>query len=83
MHRRRSRRGLARRSRGDRAALYLDEVERARAIVAAADLDDPARLPPSQPTTLRGILVHMVQETARHLGHADIIRETIDGATGN
>jgi len=25
----------------------------------------------------------MVQETARHLGHADIIRETIDGATGN
>jgi hypothetical protein len=31
---------------------------------------------------LRAILVHMIQETARHNGHADIIREAIDGATG-
>ena len=32
--------------------------------------------------TLRWILVHMVEETARHAGHADIIRELIDGRTG-
>lgn len=65
------------------AALYRDEIARSRAIVDAADLNDDARLPPGEPTTLRGILVHMIQETARHLGHADIIRETIDGATGD
>jgi uncharacterized damage-inducible protein DinB len=32
--------------------------------------------------TLSTLLVHMIQETARHAGHADIIRESIDGATG-
>jgi len=31
--------------------------------------------------TVRWILLHLIQETARHAGHADIIRETIDGAT--
>lgn len=66
------------------AALYRDEVELSRAIVAAADLDDEARAPRSgEPVNLRGILVHMIQEVARHLGHADILRETIDGATGD
>lgn len=65
-------------------ALYFDEVERSRAIVAVADLDDAARAPrPGQPTNLRGVLVHMIQEVARHLGHADIIRESIDGTTGD
>jgi uncharacterized protein DUF664 len=32
--------------------------------------------------TLSTLLVHMIQETARHAGHADIIRESIDGAVG-
>jgi hypothetical protein len=32
--------------------------------------------------TLRWILVHMIEEYARHNGHADLIRESIDGATG-
>lgn len=32
--------------------------------------------------SLRWILVHMIEETARHAGHADILRESIDGATG-
>jgi Protein of unknown function (DUF664) len=32
--------------------------------------------------TLRWVLVHMIEETARHAGHADIIREQIDGVTG-
>jgi len=35
------------------------------------------------PVSLRWILVHMIEETARHAGHADILRELIDGATGD
>jgi Protein of unknown function (DUF664) len=31
---------------------------------------------------LRWILMHMIEEYARHNGHADLLRETIDGATG-
>jgi hypothetical protein len=31
--------------------------------------------------SLRWILIHMIEETARHAGHADLIRESIDGAT--
>jgi uncharacterized damage-inducible protein DinB len=66
------------------AALYRDELDHSRRIVAAASLDDVARRPRGdEPTTLRGILVHMIQETSRHLGHADVIRESIDGATGD
>lgn len=33
-------------------------------------------------TTLHAVLVHMIAETARHAGHADILRETVDGAAG-
>jgi hypothetical protein len=69
----------------DIAAFFLDEVERARAIIAASSLDDLARDP--QPglkeATLRGIMLNMIIEMSRHLGHADIIRETIDGSTGD
>jgi uncharacterized damage-inducible protein DinB len=64
------------------AAYYQAEVDRARAITAEASLDDVARRP-GKDVTLRWILVHMIEETARHLGHADIIREQIDGATGD
>jgi hypothetical protein len=35
-----------------------------------------------EPLSLRWLLVHMVEETARHAGHADILREQIDGLTG-
>ena len=35
-----------------------------------------------EPMSLRWVLVHMVEETGRHAGHADILREQIDGATG-
>jgi len=42
-----------------------------------------ARRPPTtDPMSLRWVLVHMVEETARHAGHADILREQIDGTTG-
>jgi hypothetical protein len=60
---------------------YGAQVARSREIVADASLDDLARRA-SEPTTLRWIVLHMIQETARHNGHADIVRETLDGATG-
>jgi uncharacterized damage-inducible protein DinB len=62
---------------------YLRSCERARAVVAAGGLDDVVPTPWGAEVNLRAILVHMVQETARHNGHADIIREAIDGVTGD
>jgi Protein of unknown function (DUF664) len=50
---------------------------------ALPDLDAPAaRLWDNEPVTLRWITVHMIREYARHTGHADFLRERIDGATG-
>lgn len=66
--------------------LYKAECEKSRAIVADASLDDLSQRPPSpgkrDPFSLRWILTHMIEETARHNGHADILREQIDGSTG-
>jgi uncharacterized damage-inducible protein DinB len=46
-------------------------------------LDAPAAYPwDGEPVTLRWITVHMIREYARHTGHADLLRERIDGATG-
>jgi hypothetical protein len=36
----------------------------------------------AHPVSLRRIVTHMIEETARHAGHVDIVREQIDGATG-
>jgi uncharacterized damage-inducible protein DinB len=63
-------------------AFYREQIERARAIVAKAELDDRVKGKAKQPYTLRWILIHMIEETARHAGHADILREQTDGATG-
>ncbi len=60
---------------------YRATVEQARAVAAAADLDASARRPGKE-RTLRWIMIHMVEETARHNGHADLMREAIDGAIG-
>jgi len=64
---------------------YRATCARSREIVAGASLDDISRrseVPPEGLPTLRWILIHMIEETARHNGHADILREQIDGATG-
>jgi len=67
-------------------AAYKEECEAARAVVAAASsLDDLAQaaVRHDEPThNLRWILVHMIEETARHNGHADILRELTDGQVG-
>jgi hypothetical protein len=72
----------------DALALYRWECERAREITAAApSLDDGSKVGvrwyDNQPVSLRWILVHMIEETARHAGHADLLRQRIDGVTGD
>ena len=53
------------------------------AIVTAASLEDQcARTDGDAQVNLRWILMHLLEETARHAGHADILRELIDGDTG-
>src|SRR5215470_13029782 len=66
-------------------------IARANAIIAATPLDALARRRdprwdawgwPDQPVTLRWIILHMIEETARHAGHLDTARELLDGRTG-
>lgn len=61
--------------------LYGGECDMSRKITAQASLDDVARNP-KRPRTLRWILTHMIEETARHNGHLDVLRELIDGTVG-
>jgi uncharacterized damage-inducible protein DinB len=50
---------------------------------AGAGLDELCRRPdPGPPVSLRWVLMHLLEETARHAGHADILRELVDGSTG-
>ncbi|MFI7702420.1 DinB family protein [Nonomuraea sp. NPDC049480] len=63
-------------------ATWQDEIERARAISAAKPLDAVGDRN-GQDCTHRWILVHMIEEYARHNGHADLLRERIDGVTGD
>jgi uncharacterized damage-inducible protein DinB len=66
-------------------AQYERSVERSRrALDAVDDLDAIAARPShDQPVNVRWILVHLIEEYARHCGHADLIRESIDGRTGD
>ncbi|XVU29566.1 DinB family protein [Actinoplanes sp. CA-054009] len=63
----------------DDLASYLASVARSRAAVAGRGLDETG---PGGEHTLRWIYLHMIEEYARHNGHADFLRERIDGATG-
>jgi hypothetical protein len=64
---------------GYRAAIADSDVH----IHAAGDLDVRTAQPvKEEPRTLRWVLAHMTSETTRHAGHADILRELIDGVTG-
>lgn len=66
----------------DLVATYQQACERSRAITAAHELDDLATSPSKRQFNLRWALVHLLEETARHLGHMDILREQLDGTTG-
>ncbi|WP_372446784.1 DinB family protein [Microbispora oryzae] len=65
-------------------ATWREEIEHARAAEAAcADLDATTKTGrEGVHYSLRWILIHMIEEYARHNGHADLLRERIDGATG-
>ncbi|AQS67737.1 DinB family protein [Streptomyces pactum] len=69
----------------DVVARYRAAVERANAALDdCTDLGEPVPRPrPGRPApSVRWALAHMIEETGRHAGHADVLRELIDGATG-
>jgi uncharacterized damage-inducible protein DinB len=64
---------------------YAASCARYRELAAALDLDTPSKDEltwRTEPVTLRWILFHLIEETARHNGHIDILREMADGVTG-
>ncbi|MGE7437515.1 MULTISPECIES: DinB family protein [Kitasatospora] len=64
-------------------ATWRAQIELARTAAAGLPLETTGkRLRHGEEVTLRWILVHMIEEYARHNGHADLIRELIDGTTG-
>jgi uncharacterized damage-inducible protein DinB len=66
-------------------AEYESSCARYRELVASLDLDTPSKktLSTGEPATLRWILLHLIEETGRHNGHIDILREMADGVTGS
>jgi hypothetical protein len=61
--------------------VWRTEVAHAREVVDRLDFGDTV-MHHGEPTEVRDVVVHMVEEYARHLGHADLLRECIDGRTG-
>jgi uncharacterized damage-inducible protein DinB len=68
---------------------YDEAIARTDRVVASRGLDDPVPVPKGVPWfpqdldawSVRWVVLHLIQETARHSGHADIVREQVDGAT--
>jgi hypothetical protein len=68
---------------------YADAAKETEAAIAELELDHPVPVPQGVPWfpddveawSVRWVLLHLIQETARHAGHADIVREGIDGAS--
>ncbi|MGK5447822.1 mycothiol transferase [Streptomyces radiopugnans] len=69
---------------GRACASHEAQCVRSNEIVAAASSDDVGRHLdcPSGTANLCWVLIHFVEETGRHTGHADIVRELLDGAKG-
>jgi hypothetical protein len=61
---------------------YREQIAASQEILGGFDLDAPCAWPEMADQNLRWVALHMIEETARHAGHADIIRETIDGTRG-
>jgi uncharacterized damage-inducible protein DinB len=62
---------------------YEAECVTSREITARLDLTDTGTFHDGKDVNLRWVLLHMIEETARHAGHLDLIRELLDGSTGN
>jgi uncharacterized damage-inducible protein DinB len=67
----------------DVVAFYGRACAAADAVLSELTLDDVGTAWSGETVSLRWVLVHMVEETARHAGHLDILRELLDGATGH
>jgi hypothetical protein len=67
----------------DLVAFYRRACTAADAVIAELDLDDVGLSWDGREVSMRWVLIHMLEETARHAGHADILRELIDGAAGD
>jgi uncharacterized damage-inducible protein DinB len=63
-------------------AFYREAIAESDRIIAASKLDDIERRDRPERKTLRWIMVHMIEETARHVGQCDILREQTDGSVG-
>jgi hypothetical protein len=63
-------------------AYYRQQIEQSRAVAASMDLDTRCPRTDLIKCNVRYVLFSMIEETARHAGHADIIRETLDGSVG-
>jgi uncharacterized damage-inducible protein DinB len=66
----------------DAIAFYRAETAAVDAVLDAAESFDLPSRGDLRPTTLRWAVVHVIEETARHVGHMDITRELLDGRTG-
>jgi uncharacterized damage-inducible protein DinB len=64
-------------------ATYAAECDAARIAAAGRGLDETFLSPRGRSIDLRWVYLHMIEEYARHNGHADLLRERIDGATGD
>ena len=64
---------------------YADQCARNDAVIAATDLDAPSlrKNKAGEPIPLKWIITHLIEETARHNGHIDLLREIADGVTGD
>jgi hypothetical protein len=60
---------------------YVEECARSRLAILDADLEDAAR-GEGMDFTLRFAMIHLIEETARHCGHLDLLREATDGVVG-
>jgi uncharacterized damage-inducible protein DinB len=66
----------------DVVGFYRAETEATDAVLDRATSMDLPAASETRPTTLRWVLTHLLEETARHAGHMDITRELLDGTTG-
>lgn len=64
-------------------AFYARARAAADQVIVELDLEDQGTAWFGSDVTLRWVLIHLVEETARHTGHLDIVRELIDGAVGD
>lgn len=67
----------------DILAFYARARAAADAVITELDLDATGTAWFGDTISMRWVLIHMIEETARHLGHIDILRELIDGKTGD